>query len=297
MRADLAPVSSIPSSDVKVPSSSVTLPLEAPSARIAPRVGPQRPAAVPATHPLFSGSLLELSDTRPPKPIRKVFVSVGLHLVVLTVIILIPLYFTDALDLTQFSQTFLVAPPPPPPPPPPPSRAVAKAAPPRQVFVTQGKLLAPTAIPQHVAMLKEEALAPDIGGGEGVEGGVPGGQLGGVIGGVISSARANVPPPIPAAVSRKPVRVGGRVKPPRLLHQVAPIYPVLAKQTRIQGIVQIDAIIDAEGNVVEMQAVSGPPLLIPAALHAVSQWKYEPTYLNDQPIAIQFVVTVTFQLN
>jgi protein TonB len=248
-------------------------------------------------HPLFAGSLLELSDTRPPKATRRVFVSVLTHIAILAVAILVPLYFTDALDLTQFSQTFLVAPPPPPPPPPPPSRAIAKAAPPRHVFISKGKLLAPTAIPQQVAMLKEDAPAPDLGGvGEGVVGGVPGGQLGGVIGGVISGSHANVPPPIPTA-PRKPVRVGGRVKPPRLLHQVAPVYPVLAKQTRMQGVVQIDAIIDAAGNVVEMQAVSGPPLLIPAALNAVSQWKYEPTYLNDQPIAVQFIVTVTFQLN
>jgi outer membrane biosynthesis protein TonB len=56
-------------------------------------------------------------------------------------------------------------------------------------------------------------------------------------------------------------------------------------------------VIDTEGNVVEMQVISGPPLLIHAALDAVRQWKYEPTYLNDQPIAVQLIVTVTFQLS
>jgi protein TonB len=153
-------------------------------------------------------------------------------------------------------------------------------------------------IPQKIAMLKESAPEPDLGGiGEGVIGGVPGGQLGGVIGGVVSGSHTNVPPPTALGAPKKPLRVGGRVKPPRIIQRVAPLYPPLAKQTHIQGVVQIDAVIDAQGNVVEMQAVSGHILLIPAALNAVSQWKFEPTYLNDQPIPIQFVVTVTFQLS
>jgi protein TonB len=59
----------------------------------------------------------------------------------------------------------------------------------------------------------------------------------------------------------------------------------------------IDAVLDEHGNVVEMKAVSGPPLLIQAALDAVSRWKYEPTYLNDEPVPVQLNVTVTFRLN
>jgi periplasmic protein TonB len=277
------------------PRTSFVLPLE-PRSTQPPRTG--QPATYSPTHALFTGSLLELSDTRPPRATRRVVVSVLTHIVVVGAILLVPLYFTDALDLSKFSQTFLIAPPPPPPPPPPPAKALARATVPKRVFMAQGKLLAPTAIPQKVAMLKEEALAPDLGGvGEGVIGGVPGGQLGGVIGGIVSSTHTNVPAPVTSAATNRPVRVGGRVKPPRLLQRVAPVYPVLAKQTHMQGVVQIDAVIDAQGNVVEMQAVSGPPLLIPAALDAVSKWKFEPTYLNDQPIAVQFIVTVTFQLN
>jgi protein TonB len=65
----------------------------------------------------------------------------------------------------------------------------------------------------------------------------------------------------------------------------------------VQGVVLIDAVIDTKGNVVEMHVVSGHPLLISAALEAVRNWKYEPTYLNDEAIAVQLVVTVTFQLN
>jgi protein TonB len=229
-----------------------------------------------------------------------VTVSILVHVLILTALLLSPLYFTETVDLKGFTQTLLVAPPPPPPPPPP-AQAIAKTAPtPRRTFVAAGRLIAPTFIPQKIAMLKEEPLPPDVAAGVvgGVPGGVPGGQLGGVIGGIVSDAsRTNVPQPAaPVAQPRAPVRVGGRVRPPRLLSKLSPVYPPLAKQTRVQGVVTIDAVIDTEGNVVEMRVVSGHPLLISAALETVKQWKYEPTYLNDQPIAVKLIVTVTFQL-
>ena len=65
----------------------------------------------------------------------------------------------------------------------------------------------------------------------------------------------------------------------------------------MQGVVLIDAILDEQGNVVEAKIVSGPPLLIQSALDAVKKWKYEPTYLNDQPVPVQLNVTVTFRLS
>ena len=58
----------------------------------------------------------------------------------------------------------------------------------------------------------------------------------------------------------------------------------------------IDAVIDKTGSVVEMKVVSGPPLLIPAALAAVRRWRYEPTYLNEEAIDVQCIVTVHFEL-
>jgi protein TonB len=65
----------------------------------------------------------------------------------------------------------------------------------------------------------------------------------------------------------------------------------------VQGDVKIDAILDEQGNVIDMKVVSGHPLLYQAALDALSKWKYEPTYLNDEPIAVELVVTITFQLS
>jgi protein TonB len=244
---------------------------------------------------LFSETLLEMSSTRPKRGIQDITISVVFHAFVLVALILPSLYFTDTIDLKGFAQTFLVAPPPPPPPAPM-AQTVAKAVAPRRTLVTGGRLLAPTIIPQKVVIIKEEPLPPDIGSAMGVPGGVPGGQIGGVIGGVIGASRSYVPMPTKLAAPTAPLRVGGRVKPPRAIVQRPPTYPTLAKQAQIQGIVSIDAVIDQQGNVVEMNVVSGQPLLIEAALAAVREWKYEPTYLNDQPVAVRLIVRVVFEL-
>ena len=248
----------------------------------------------------FSEALLEADTTRPQRRAADVLVSVALHFAILATAFSLPLYFTQTINLKQFSATLLIAPPPPPPPPPAPL-AVTQAKPAAQRhLLTNGKLLAPVAIPSRIADLREEPLPPEAGMGVvgGVPGGVPGGQLGGVIGGIISDAsHAYVPSPTEVSRPRAPIRVGGHVKAPRALFKPPPVYPLLAKQAQMQGIVSIDAVIDTVGDVVEMRVISGSPLLIPAALQAVRQWKYEPSYLNGQPIAVQLTVSVTFQLS
>ncbi len=228
----------------------------------------------------------------------KLAVSILTHVVVITVPILVGLFFTDTINIKQYASMMLVAPPPPPPPPPPATAPLIKAAPVRQRFVTGGKLFAPTVIPKTIAEIKEAPLEPDsFGISGGVPGGVPGGQMGGVLGGVIGGVLGTAAKPVaPPSGRSAPIRVGGRVKPPKPIIQVHPDYPPLARQAHIQGQVLIDAVLDEQGNVIEVKVVSGPPLLYQAAVDALKKWKYEPTYLNDQPIAVQMVVTVTFTL-
>lgn len=148
-------------------------------------------------------------------------------------------------------------------------------------------------------MIKEAPLEPDALSGiaGGVPGGVPGGQMGGVIGGVLGGIAGNVKPVAPVARSKQPVRVGGRVRRPQLVKQIAPKYPPLARDAHITGEVVIDAILDERGNVTEMKVISGPPLFYSAAMDALREWKYEPTYLNDEPISVQLIVTITFRLD
>jgi protein TonB len=123
--------------------------------------------------------------------------------------------------------------------------------------------------------------------------------MGGVMGGVIGGISTKVAPPPLAKENRPkaPVRVGGGVREPKVISRVNPEYPPLARQIHMQGVVTIDAILDEQGNVAEMKVVSGPPLLMQSALDAVRKWKYEPTYLNDQPVSVQLNVTVTFCLS
>ena len=162
--------------------------------------------------------------------------------------------------------------------------------------ITPGRLTAPSFVPKTVAVAAPADSAPPEVAFAGVPGGVPGGIAGGQVGGILGSMGPAAPTPV-AAVSegpRAPVRIGGDVKPPRLVSGPAPVYPMIARQAHIQGTVVIDAIIDEHGNVIQERALSGPPLLIQAAMQAVSQRKYEPTVLDGQATPVDLRIEVNF---
>jgi periplasmic protein TonB len=92
-----------------------------------------------------------------------------------------------------------------------------------------------------------------------------------------------------------PLPVGGDVKPAQLLKSVPPEYPVIAKSQHVSGKVQIDALIDASGNVSSVKVLSGPTLLHRAAIDAVKQWKYSPAVLDGEPTSMHLTVTVEFR--
>jgi len=81
-----------------------------------------------------------------------------------------------------------------------------------------------------------------------------------------------------------------------LIHRVEPMYPPIAQQAHIQGIVTLTAVIDKDGIIQRLQLVSGHPLLATAAIDAVKQWRYKPYLLNGQPVEAETTVTVTFRL-
>ena len=81
-----------------------------------------------------------------------------------------------------------------------------------------------------------------------------------------------------------------------LVHQVQPVYPLLARQARIQGSVVLRAVIDRDGNIKNLQVLSGHPMLVEAAMDAVRQWRYRPYVLNEQPIEVETQITVNFTL-
>jgi protein TonB len=93
------------------------------------------------------------------------------------------------------------------------------------------------------------------------------------------------------------IRVGGNVQQTKLVSQPPPVYPPLAKQARIQGVVKLNATIAKDGTVQHLEAISGHPLLIEAAMDAVRQWVYQPTLLNGQPVEVQTDIDVNFTLS
>ncbi len=102
---------------------------------------------------------------------------------------------------------------------------------------------------------------------------------------------------VATAAAQAPVRVGGDIKEPRRIYDVKPVYPEIAQQGGIQGIVIIEAIIGVDGSVEEARILRPVPLLDQAALDAVTQWRYTPTLLNGQPVRVVMTVTVTFTLD
>lgn len=244
---------------------------------------------------MFEDSLLESGGRLKTKRGRTTAIAIVLEILAIVVMVLIPLIFTEALPKQQL-MTFLVAPPPPPPPPPP-AAAPVKIVKQIQTDIVNGQLRTPTKIPQKVQMIKEDEAPPPVmatgGVVGGVPGGVPGGQMGGVIGGIISST----PVAVPKVATPQRVRVSQGVSQGLLVHRVQPNYPPLAKQARIQGQVVLHAVISKDGSIENLQLVSGHPMLAPAAIEAVKQWKYKPYLLNGEPVEVDTEVLVNFTLS
>jgi protein TonB len=239
---------------------------------------------------MFEDSLIESGGKLKTKRGKTTFFSFVLEAVIVGVMVLIPLLFTEALPHAQLMMS-LVAPPPPPPPPPPP--AVIKVVKQVQTDIINNQLRTPTKIPKKVEMIKEEEAPPPVSGVVGgVPGGVPGGSMNGVMGGIIGNTPIAVPK---VAVQR--VRVSQGVTAGLVIHKVQPNYPPLAKTARVQGTVQLAAIIGKDGTIQNLHVVSGHPLLTQAALDAVKQWRYKPYILNGEPVEVDTTIAVNFTLS
>src|SRR5271155_1791323 len=244
---------------------------------------------------MFEDSLIESGGKLKTKRGMTTTLSFVFQMVLVGILVLIPLLFTEALPKTQL-MTFLIAPPPPPPPPPPPAAAI-KIVKQVQTDIVNGELRTPTKIPQKVQMIKEDEAPPPVmassGVVGGVPGGIPGGQMGGVIGGIISST----PVAVPKVATPQRVRVSQGVSAGLLVRRVNPNYPPLARQARIQGQVVLRAVISKDGSIENLTLVSGHPMLAPAAIDAVKQWKYKPYLLNGEPVEVDTEVLVNFTLS
>jgi protein TonB len=232
---------------------------------------------------------LSVPSARPASNAFTGVVSVLLHAAALAAILVVPLLSDDPLpDRSGEVQAFFASPielaPLPPPPPPSAAPRVARAPGP----VSAGGFVAPVEVPTEIVPEAILDLGLDGGLASGVEGGVPGGVVGGIVGGL-----PDAPPPPPA----EPVRVGLDVKEPRRLKEVPPVYPSIAAQSGLEGVVVLECIIDPRGRVQDVKVVRGLPLLDDAAVEAVRQWVYTPTLVNGVPTSVIMTVRVTFRLN
>ena len=232
-----------------------------------------------------------------------VMLSFAMEAVVIGVMVLVPLIWTEVLPKASLVNMLTAPAPPPPPPPPPPPAQVIKVVhvAPRQF--NGNTLQAPREIPKQVAMITEDALPPSNVGGVlgGVEGGIPGGTgVSGLTGANFAPPPPPPPPPKVEAVKPKqdgPLKVGGNVQSAKLIKHPSPIYPPIAKQARIQGTVVLQAIIGKDGTVQNLKMISATsPLLVANAMDAVKQWVYQPTLLNSEPVDVVTEITVNFTL-
>jgi protein TonB len=218
---------------------------------------------------------------------------------VLSAAILLPLLVaSEKLPVVPTMMAFVASPvAPPPPPPPPPPKAAARAAEARpQPTAASNPNAAPIEAP---AAITPEPLFPgedEFGVEGGVEGGVAGGALGGIVGGLVDAPPPPPPPPPAPPAPQQPVRIGGQISAPELVHRVEPVYPDLAVMAKVTGTVILEAVVATDGTVDAVKVLRTVKFLDQAAIDAVKQWRYKPLILNGMPTPFVLTVTLTFSI-
>jgi periplasmic protein TonB len=211
--------------------------------------------------------------------------SMAAHTLALVLLVLVPLMATGVLPTPHDGSTVMLVEPPPLPSPPP----VTVRRNPETPSVNPN--VAPTEAPAEIAPEPPDLDTEFQNTGDGI------GVVGLGDGKTVDDLMAPPPPPPPPSPPQEPVRPGGQVRIPQKVHDVAPAYPVVAKEARIQGVVIIEAVIGTDGRVTNARVLRSLPFLDDAALVAVRQWVYTPTTLNGVPVPVIMTVTVQFKLN
>jgi protein TonB len=215
------------------------------------------------------------------------FVSIVAHALIITAVVVVPLFATDVLPLiADGGLTPYVVPVVPPPP--------VVVAPAQERTHTATPTAKPNIAPVEASDHPGPEPTPDnalVCGGC-VVGPAP---TDGVIGSIGIPVSQVAPPPPPPPVTQKIIRATA-LNMPKKIHDVAPEYPELALRARVEGVVIIEAVIAVDGSIRDARVLRSQPLLDRAAVDAVRQWRYEPTRLNGQPVPVIVTVTVQFHL-
>ena len=119
----------------------------------------------------------------------------------------------------------------------------------------------------------------------------------GSLDGVRDSLGTDPPPIMPSApvTVAPPLRIS-HMSEGDLVHKILPAYPPLARSARIQGQVVLQAVISKQGVIENLKVLAGHPMLVPAAIEAVRQWRYRPYVLNNEPVEVETQIIVNFSL-
>jgi protein TonB len=189
---------------------------------------------------------------------------------------------------TRFTESPIAPPEASPQPSPPGARHGSRASELNGIHV-----IAPPSIPRDIARVSDigAPAAPDFS-RIGVPG-ATGGRRIGFFGPSAESVTIVQPPSAPAPVH--PLRISHWAE-GNVTYRVQPAYPILARQARIQGSVQLRAIISKAGTIENLTVLNGHAMLIKAAVEAVRQWRYHPYLLNGEPVEVETEITVNFVL-
>jgi periplasmic protein TonB len=232
---------------------------------------------------MFEQSML--LPSAPGKKAGALAASLAAQSLAVGTLLLIPLLYTDRLPFVQLQlPTFL-------PPTPPPEPVKPQAAPHRRTVPRiWNPLTAPTSIPPLNTQpeIIDDAPAP-------LTSIDTGAFLPPSLGAIFSRVLPPPPPPQVAEVTvSKPITVTSDVQAAKLLRKVIPVYPRLAIAAHISGTVRLMGVVAKDGTVQQIRVVSGPALLVEAALDAVRQWVYRPTMLNNKPVEVIAPIDVIF---
>ena len=205
------------------------------------------------------------------------FVSMLAHTALLGAVFAASIVATDVLPEPRRALEYITVRPSPPPLVPPPPQNLSPPSPP---MPTVAPLYAPTGVSPEPPALDLRLPDPSIVTGLTTE--------------PVPTAIVELPSP---AGPVTPIRVGGNLQPPQKTVHVAPIYPAIARQSRVRGVVILEALIGEDGTVRDLRVLRSVALLDEAAVEAVRQWRFTPTLLNGEPVPVVMTVTVAFELN
>jgi protein TonB len=115
--------------------------------------------------------------------------------------------------------------------------------------------------------------------------------------GALNSPESGTRPimPVAAVPIARPISIS-HISEGNLVHKILPTYPALARAVRLQGQVLLQAVISKQGTIENLRVLAGHPMLVPAAIEAVRQWRYRPYILNNEPVEVETQITVNFSL-